>query len=82
MGGERTEVLYVEQTGLDTRCTLGQWIYGEGARFAACEEYLRVKEKHALFHKIAAAIVQKCDAGDIAGARQTLESDYSRVRNT
>ncbi len=79
VGGDRTEALNVEQIGLDTRCALGQWIYGEGARFAACEEYLRVKEKHALFHKMAATIVQQCDSGDIAAARQTLESDYSRI---
>ena len=47
----------------DNRCPLGQWLYGEGAKFSKLVEYGTVKTEHARFHKAAADVVRRADAG-------------------
>jgi hypothetical protein len=48
---------------LDNKCPLGQWIYGEGAKFSTIPEYGVLKTEHAKFHKCAADVIKKADAG-------------------
>lgn len=48
---------------VDHKCTLGQWIYGEGAKFANLPEFAELKKEHARFHKAAAEIIDKADSG-------------------
>jgi nitric oxide synthase oxygenase domain/subunit len=48
---------------VDNRCALGQWIHGEGAKFARIPEYATLKSEHARFHRAAADIVRKADLG-------------------
>ena len=48
---------------LDNKCKLGIWIYGEGAAHSAIPEYPTLKSEHAKFHKAAAEIIKKADAG-------------------
>jgi hypothetical protein len=55
--------LQPSEIGLDNRCDLGKWIAGEGQKFASLAEYASVKSEHTRFHKIAAAIVLRANAG-------------------
>lgn len=63
----------------DNRCDLGKWIYGEGAAMAARPEYATLKEHHARFHKAAAAVVRKADAGQDTAEETALggKSDFA-----
>jgi hypothetical protein len=51
------------EVALDDHCDLGKWIAGEGKQFAKLPEYASVKSDHARFHKAAASVVQRADAG-------------------
>ncbi len=48
---------------LDNKCALGQWIYGEGAKFASHPEFTTLKSEHTRFHKAASEVVKKADSG-------------------
>ena len=47
----------------DDQCELGKWIAGEGRKFTKLPEFATVKSDHARFHKAAASVVQRADAG-------------------
>jgi hypothetical protein len=47
---------------LDNKCSLGQWLYGEGQKYSGFPEYATLKEEHAKFHKAAADIIRRADA--------------------
>ncbi len=79
LNGDRTETLNPDVICRDNQWVLGKWIYGEGSTFQHYEEFPRVREEHAMFHKLAAQVVQQCDAGDIHGTKRLLETDYSRI---
>ena len=64
--------LKVDEVGSDCRCDLGRWIHGDGKQFAAHPEYGRLKDEHAKFHRAAADIVRKADAGHNVGADVAL----------
>jgi methyl-accepting chemotaxis protein len=54
--------------GVDNRCDLGKWLYGEEQRFAGKSDYSELVQAHARFHKAAAALVRRIDAGaDVRG---------------
>ena len=65
----------------DNKCALGQWIYGEGAKFSTLAEFSSLKEDHGRFHKCAAEVVRTVDAGDKEKASKMIESgsDYIAV---
>ncbi len=48
---------------VDNKCPLGQWIYGDGKKFSTMQEYDKLRTEHAHFHKAAADVVTKADAG-------------------
>lgn len=48
---------------VDNKCQLGQWIHGEGAKWSHLPEYTTLKAEHARFHKAAAEVIKKADAG-------------------
>jgi hypothetical protein len=52
------------QVSLDNACELGKWIAGEGKQFAGLPEFAKVKADHARFHKVAANVVQRANAGE------------------
>ncbi len=56
--------LQPDDLAADNKCELGKWIYGEGKKFANLSEYATVKSHHARFHKIAADIVRRANAGE------------------
>ena len=51
------------EIALDDHCELGKWIAGEGKQFAKLPEYASVKSEHTRFHKAAAEVVHRADAG-------------------
>lgn len=55
--------LKANEIQMDNKCALGQWIYGEGAKFSSLPEYNTLKQEHAKFHKAAAQVVTKADSG-------------------
>lgn len=48
----------------DDRCDLGKWIVAEGKKFANLPEFVTVKKEHTHFHKVAAEIVRRANAGE------------------
>lgn len=77
--------LQPSEIGLDNRCDLGNWIAGEGKKFANLAEYARVKSEHTRFHKIAAAIVLRANASQkveqevVLGAKSEFMSASAAV---
>ena len=65
----------------DNKCALGQWIYGEGAKHSALPEYGTLKSEHTKFHKCAAAVVKKADAGQNVTEEVTLggKSEFAQA---
>jgi len=60
--------------GKDNACALGQWIYGEGAKYSSHPEYSVLKDQHGKFHKCAAAVVTKVIGGDKKGAESLIDA--------
>ncbi len=52
------------QVSLDHKCVLGEWIYGDGAKFSSLPEYTRLKYEHSRFHLAAAEVVKKANSGE------------------
>ena len=68
--------------GLDNRCPLGQWIHGEGgAQYGTIADFADLKTKHATFHREAASIVRRADAGETLQEGSALDnhSDYGKA---
>jgi Chemoreceptor zinc-binding domain len=51
------------EVALDSQCELGKWIAGEGAKYAKLAEFTKLKTEHSHFHKAAADVVRRADAG-------------------
>jgi methyl-accepting chemotaxis protein len=66
--------LDLKTVGVDNKCALGQWIYGEGAKFASLPDYKTLKIEHARFHQAAADIIKKADAGEAVSEDFSLGS--------
>ena len=66
---------------MDNRCDLGKWISGEGMKYASMEEYKTLKAEHARFHKAAAEVVRRADAGEKVSEETALGSktDFSKA---
>ncbi len=61
----------------DNQCTLGKWIYGDGAKHQQLPQYGDLKTKHADFHHCAGEIVKKVDARDKAAATALLKGEFA-----
>lgn len=57
----------------DDRCALGQWLHGDGARYAGDPQFEEVRRLHAAFHKEVAGILGEVYAGNDRAARAALE---------
>ncbi len=79
VAGKSTETLDPDVIGLDNRCALGQWIYGEGASMAHLPRYEEVRELHAQFHRNAADVVRLYAAGRLDEAEALLGGAYSKL---
>ena len=56
-------ILKAADVCLDNKCALGQWIYGDGSKYASLPEYPVLKTEHAKFHKEASDVIRKADTG-------------------
>ena len=48
----------------DNRCTLGQWIHQEAAKYVSDGLFAELRREHADFHRAAADLVRRADAGE------------------
>lgn len=64
--------LKASEIQLDSKCALGQWIYGEGAKWSSHPEFATLKTEHAKFHKAAAQVVIKADSGQDTSQETSL----------
>ena len=55
--------LHPADVSVDHKCALGQWIYGEGARYRSLPEFTKLKYEHTRFHMLAAEVVRKANSG-------------------
>ena len=51
-------------TAQANKCDLGQWLDGEGKKFADRPEFAKLKTDHMRFHKVAADIVRRVNLGE------------------
>jgi methyl-accepting chemotaxis protein len=65
----------------DDVCELGCWIHGPGRKVAGSSEYATLKSAHADFHRAAADIVRRADAGEVVSEDIALSatSPYSQA---
>ena len=70
--------------GVDNKCALGQWIYGEGSKWSSLPEFGVLKTEHAKFHKAAAAVITKADAGQSTTEETALgsKSEFASASNS
>lgn len=62
--------------GRDNACDLGKWIHGEGGeQYSDMKAFGELKTAHAKFHRCAAEIVRKNEAGDKKAAEKLLGPD-------
>ncbi len=55
--------LSISVVGADDKCSLGQWLKGEGRIHTNLPEYSALVSQHALFHRAAASVIEKADHG-------------------
>lgn len=75
-----TLALVPAEVGVDNRCEFGKWLYSLAATATASDpHYKEVLELHKAFHKVAATVVTKVQAGDKAAAETSigLKGDYT-----
>ncbi len=60
---KRDHSLKASEIGLDTRCPLGKWIYGEGSKHVRRMEFSNMRIEHARFHRASAEVVRRADQG-------------------
>ena len=68
----REAPLDAESAASDCACELGRWIYGEGAMHRNNPVYQELLQAHAGFHRAAADLMHKVQAGDRAAALKSL----------
>ena len=73
--------LKAAEVGAPDYCALGRWIVGEGRKFAALPEFTKLTAEHAHFHKAAAAVVSRADAGENVSEEVILggRSDFAQA---
>jgi len=65
----------------DNECSLGKWIYEEGAIYKSNQHYEDLRKEHAEFHKCASDIIRKADSGNIIEAETMIDpqSKYTEI---
>ena len=70
--GTSKEVLDPAVVGLDNKCALGQWIYGEAQLYSGLPEYGALVKEHAHLHHCAADTLRLAQSGQTEKAEATL----------
>jgi methyl-accepting chemotaxis protein len=55
--------LNASEVSADSKCQLGQWLSGEGKKFASLTEFSQLTSDHSRFHKAAGDVIRKADSG-------------------
>jgi methyl-accepting chemotaxis protein len=72
-----------EKIARDDQCALGKWLYGDAkASFGVTDEYRRMRELHATFHRIAAHVLELALAGRSTEASAELVSGSEFLRTS
>lgn len=56
--------LQASEVAVDNKCKLGEWIYGEGRKYAASPLFKTLTAEHSRFHKAAAEVVRRANLGE------------------
>jgi hypothetical protein len=56
----------------DNRCALGKWLHGEATKKVPPEDLAALKAAHARFHRAAADVIRKVDAGLVSDPDKLL----------
>jgi methyl-accepting chemotaxis protein len=78
LDGTSQESLDPAAIGVDNKCALGKWIYGDGQSFASASTFETVRSMHAEFHRLAAQVVSLHQAGKKDEAEHLLTHEYSK----
>ena len=78
LDGTSEESLDPDSIGMDNKCALGQWIYGEGQAFRDTGKFEEVRLMHAEFHQLAAQVVRHYQSGSPEEASRLLGGEYSK----
>src|SRR5262249_42878063 len=67
----------------DVQCAFGQWLDGDGARFASRGSYREAKRAHRQFHHCAEEVVKRAGLGDKQSAETLLATggDFAEASN-
>ena len=60
------------KVGADNGCELGQWIHGEGKKYANLPEFTKLTVDHAQFHRAAAEVINRANSGQAVGEEVAL----------
>jgi len=63
------------------QCELGRWIAAENQKYSGLAEFAALRKEHEHFHKIAAGVVRKADAGQSVKEETALgaHSDFANA---
>ena len=56
--------LDANRVAMDDQCKLGQWLHADGAKFSGAPEFKELKNQHANFHRAAADLIKRANAGE------------------
>lgn len=71
---KRDGSLKAADLSLDTKCALGQWIYGEGDKYSQLAEFANLNDEHARFHRAVGEVVRRVDSGNQVEEETSLGS--------
>ena len=54
------------------KCDLGHWLLGDGSHYSNRQEFRDLKEAHECFHKSAADVIRRADAGENVNSEVAL----------
>jgi hypothetical protein len=77
-GQEKVEAAIV---GRDDQCEFGKWMQADGQKHLDAASFKELRQLHQEFHRVAGALVQRVDAGDLASAKRSMElgGDFNKA---
>jgi hypothetical protein len=66
--------LQASELSQDNKCALGEWIYGEGGKYAKLPDFSKLQNEHARFHKAVGDVVRRANSGQSVTQETSLGS--------